>query len=482
MSRVLVSLAILALLAAGRSAEGADPVNCDPEKGMVDLDRCPQPKPPYDPFADKKLTCWEMRRYRDRIFTDNVDLGWPSQLNIDIDWSCKENLGSLPFLRRLDELTKTIRSDGSPRCTGTIVRYHWASYNFSLLEAGFAPERLLDKRALIQKFADAELQPTDAAVSDYFERWSYESLYNFDLYQAYMVEIAKATPMLTRHYQRNFKYPEQKARSLARLAIDIYVRFAAGSFPRVSVAETSRLLGIARPARGSLDDLEALFDLNPGEDDLRMALNVALLLQRPPAHLTLLVDRVGSLDYGDESALFFSLRNHRNVRFLLDRGAKINYQNGFGKTPLFYAIGFNDRPLVELLLGRGADVNHRYVSSDKKDKFDCRYDIEHTARAPLMHAAQHADVAMLQLLLRRGARLHEVDGLGDNATAYALRADRQPNVAYLKGLGLGSPDLERQIMSDKVARKCLEEGTRRGLKDKAYDRFFAACYEAGKPN
>ncbi|PYN16002.1 MAG: hypothetical protein DME05_09725, partial [Candidatus Rokuibacteriota bacterium] len=89
---------------------------------------------------------------------------------------------------------------------------------------------------------------------------------------------------------------------------------------------------------------------------------------------------------------------------------------------------------------------------------------------------------MLQLLLRRGARLHEVDGLGDNATAYALRADRQPNVAYLKGLGLGSPDLERQIMSDKVARKCLEEGTRRGLKDKAYDRFFAACYEAGKPN
>src|SRR5207249_10944248 len=123
-------------------------------------------------------------------------------------------------------------------------------------------------------------------------------------------------------------------------------------------------------AWGPLDDLETQFDHGPAENALHMALNVALLRQRPPAHLTLLVDRVGSLNYGDESALFFALRNHRNVRFLLDREAKIDYQNGFGKTPLFYAIGFNDRPLVELLLGRGADVNHRYVSSDKKDKLD----------------------------------------------------------------------------------------------------------------
>src|SRR2546425_1186190 len=130
MCRVLVAFAILALLAAGRAAEAAHPVNCDPEQGMGDLDRCPQPQPPHDPFADGKLTCWEMKQYRDKIFAHEID--WPTQVHID--WSCRENLASFSFLRRLDELTKTIRSDGSSRCTGSIVRHLWFSYSFSLLE------------------------------------------------------------------------------------------------------------------------------------------------------------------------------------------------------------------------------------------------------------------------------------------------------------------------------------------------------------
>src|SRR5438445_1070141 len=44
MSRVVIALGLLALLAVGFPAEAADPVNCNPEKGMVDLDRCTPPK------------------------------------------------------------------------------------------------------------------------------------------------------------------------------------------------------------------------------------------------------------------------------------------------------------------------------------------------------------------------------------------------------------------------------------------------------
>jgi len=34
----------------------------------------------------------------------------------------------------------------------------------------------------------------------------------------------------------------------------------------------------------------------------------------------------------------------------------------------------------------------------------------------------------------------------------------------------------------KMARKCLDEGARRGLRDKERDRFFATCYQPERSN
>ena len=481
MSRVVVALGLLALLAVGFPAEAADPVNCNPEKGMVDLDRCTPPKPAYDPFADKKVTCWEMKRYPDLIFTGSIDLGTGGISPIDVDYSCKEGLAALPFLQKLGTLTEIVRSEPSGMCGGSIVHMHWRHYQFALLEAGFAPSKLPVRQAEAQQLANLYPQAIDSNVREYFERWSYESLYNFELYQAYMAEVAIATPLLAQHYQRVFRYSKDRALELTRRAMAIYVDRAAGTFPAASIDETRRILDMARLAKGSLAELQAALDGGLGEEDIQTALSVALLLQRPAAHIALLAGRAASLDYGGESALFFALRDQGNVRFLLDRGSDVNYQNGFGKTSLFYAIGFNDRQLVELLLDRGADVNHRYRANLKTSEFDCKYNIR-PARTPLMHAAQHADVSMLELLLRRGARLRDVDGMGESATAYALRADRQPNSAYLKRLGLVAPDLERKIKSDKMRLKCLDEGIRRGLKGKEFDRLLATCYQPEKSN
>ena len=134
---------------------------------------------------------------------------------------------------------------------------------------------------------------------------------------------------------------------------------------------------------------------------------------------------------------------------------------------------------MELLLDRGADINHRYTSVTKKHEFfDCTYGIKHTARTPLMHSAQHADVAMLELLLRRGANLHDVDGIGYHAAAYALLAERRPNSVHLKSVGLiPPPNLEREIKSSNLWRKCLDESSRRRLKAEALRQFFATCYQ-----
>ncbi len=411
-------------------------LNCDPEEGMVDTEQCLKlrgtlsteriPKPGPDPFADNTLTCEEMKRYPDRIFDEDPDLGSGYSSPIEVDYSCKESLASLPFLQKLQEMTETVRADGGPQtCTGTIIHAHWRYYQFRLLMAGFAPDKLIAKQR-------DEGRRSEEKLFEYFERWAYEGIYNFELHRAYMDELARARVALARHYQRRFRLSQARAERLAQLGTRIFVERAAGTIPADSIGQTARMLQFAATVRGSVEQLKSILD-GKDVDYARAALKIALLTQRPThSHIALLAERAKSLNYDDEPPLFFALRNPSNVRFLLERGADVNYKNGFGKTALFYAIAFNDHRLVELLLEEGASVNHQY-RNPAKDEFDCGYQIR-SGRTPLMHAAQHADVAMLKLLLRRGARPRDVDADGDNAAAYALRHERHENAAYLESL------------------------------------------------
>ena len=140
------------------------------------------------------------------------------------------------------------------------------------------------------------------------------------------------------------------------------------------------------------------------------------------------------------------------MEFLLARGANADYANDFGKTPLFYAIELGQPRLVELLLDHGADINHAYKSAEQLQPplaeelpanaaaslaaNPCAYDIAHSKRTPLMHAAQHGNVKMLALLVRKGARLEDVDDQGWNALDYAILDHRLANAAFLRSLGL----------------------------------------------
>jgi uncharacterized protein len=160
--------------------------------------------------------------------------------------------------------------------------------------------------------------------------------------------------------------------------------------------------------------------------------------------LELLLKKGASLNSGDESALFFALRNPEHVKFLLGRGADVNHENGFGKTALFYAIGFNDIGMVQLLLDYKANVNHSYKSKEviraierKKLPFYQSYClITHGKRTPLMHAAQHGNPVLIKLLLQRGAHLDSLDQEGFNAMDYARVGKKPENMNYLKSLGL----------------------------------------------
>jgi uncharacterized protein len=105
------------------------------------------------------------------------------------------------------------------------------------------------------------------------------------------------------------------------------------------------------------------------------------------------------------------------VASLLDKGAKVNDNEvsvggeipfntpGGGDTPLIRAAKRGFMAIVQLLLKRGADVNLPNVS---------------TRSTALHYAAGHGDMALARLLLEHGAKLNVSDSQGETPLMYAL--------------------------------------------------------------
>lgn len=400
-----------------------------------------------DPFADKVLTCEEMRRHPEKIFSGTIDLGSGGGSPVEVDYACKEGIAELPFLRRLASLAGRIRGVQRWPCQGTQVYALARYYAFDLLKAGFAPDLFL---------REAEAEPKRGADDKlrYFAAWSLQSFSNFRLHEAFLSEYDRALPRLAEHYRRKFRFPEAKARAVARRALMIFADRAFGAFSSGEEIDAPSLVKLSMNSKSTVADLRTALGEkpSPGQEEIDQALKVALLYSKPRPYLSLLIDKLETLNAGDESAIFFALGDPGNVEFLLQRGADADYANDFGKTPLFYAIELGQPRLVELLLNHGADINHTYKSAEqlrlplaeelpanaaaRLEANPCAYDIVSAKRTPLMHAAQHGSVKILALLVRKGARLEDVDGKGWNALDYAILDHRLANAAFLRSLGL----------------------------------------------
>ncbi len=404
----------------------------------------PSPHVPPNPNVQVTITCADLRRDPVGIFSRPIDLGSSTYSPTDLYFECEESLAQRPFLQRLlglAEQVRSVRQACGARVFYAIERYYAAD----LLKAGFVPTLFLQ-----QARAEGRSAGLPAGKLAYFTAWSLQSRTNFQWHAAFLAEYARAEPRLARYYRQRFHLAPAVARASARQALGIVVYRAFGDFSsRVPESALPPLVLFAHDPESSAADLRRALAATPAptQEETDQALKAALLAGKPRPDLELLLDNLASLDAGDESALFFALGDREAVKLLLDRGAAVDYANGFGKTPLFYAVGQNDRALAELLLDRGADVNHPYKSAVElqppPDEFGnpiCgEYpDLRHYGRTPLMHAAQHANVAMLKLLLARGARLAEVDGMGFNALDYARLGHRPANAAFLSGLGLQS--------------------------------------------
>ena len=54
-----------------------------------------------DPFADKNITCAEMKKFPKLIFAQGIDLGSGYGSPTKFDYQCKESLALLPFVQTL---------------------------------------------------------------------------------------------------------------------------------------------------------------------------------------------------------------------------------------------------------------------------------------------------------------------------------------------------------------------------------------------
>ena len=181
------------------------------------------------------------------------------------------------------------------------------------------------------------------------------------------------------------------------------------------------------------------------QKELDKGLKVAILYNRDIGFIKSLLNKGAFIDSGDESALFFALKNKKMIKFLLAKGANVNYRNSFGKTILYYAIELDDINLVKTLLKNGANINNTYIDaktkkkiiwSDKTPFYQSLCPMQHTKRTPLMHAAQHASVDMLKFLISYGAKKDAIDEIGYNVLDYAHMGNKEKNIAYLKSIGL----------------------------------------------
>lgn len=386
---------------------------------------------------DNKISCDEIKAYKDEIFS-NLDIDF---LNTQIDFNCENSLLNLDFLNKLFDISKEIRGDRL-NCKGVMYNAKQKEFKFLLLKAGVAPE-----------IYAKTLNDESAKIADdnraYFRFWAYNSIGNFELFNNFWKEYNANMSNLVSFYKKR-GIDEGSAIFYATKVMNDFLNFSVGDFSYTIMGKVPDITDFEKRISNPNFDLyalqETLFKDKYSQSELSNALNIALLHEKSIDFLEELIKMGAKVNEGSESSLFFALRNINNIKFLLKNGADINYKNTFGKTPIFYTVGFNDLNTTKFLVQNGADINATYISKNEKFAINSNIgmvtlpfyqnlcDLEHTSRTLFMHAAQHSNVEMLKFLMQSGADINAVDDLGYNALDYAKLGKKSENIKFLENL------------------------------------------------
>ncbi|AVP86977.1 hypothetical protein phytr_130 [Candidatus Phycorickettsia trachydisci] len=103
------------------------------------------------------------------------------------------------------------------------------------------------------------------------------------------------------------------------------------------------------------------------------------------------------------------------VRYLIERGASVNIQDGIGATPLHYAVQNGSQSIVQYLIEHEAKI-------DTQDEL---------GKTPLHYAAEDGNLGTIQSLIERGANIEVADKGGKTPLHYAIENGSQSIVQYL---------------------------------------------------
>lgn len=386
---------------------------------------------------DNKISCDEIKAYKDEIFS-NLDIDF---LNTQIDFNCENSLLNLDFLNKLFDISKEIRGDRL-NCKGVMYNAKQKEFKFLLLKAGVAPE-------IYAKTLNDESGKIADDNRAYFRFWAYNSIGNFELFNNFWKEYNANMSNLVSFYKKR-GIDEGSAIFYATKVMNDFLNFSVGDFSYTIMEKVPDITDLEKRISNPNFDLyalqETLFKDKYSQSELSNALNIALLHEKSIDFLEELIKMGAKVNEGSESSLFFALRNINNIKFLLKNGADINYKNTFGKTPIFYTVGFNDLNTTKFLVQNGADINATYISKNEKFAINSNIgmvtlpfyqnlcDLEHTSRTLFMHAAQHSNVEMLKFLMQSGTDINAVDDLGYNALDYAKLGKKSENIKFLENL------------------------------------------------
>jgi ankyrin repeat protein len=159
------------------------------------------------------------------------------------------------------------------------------------------------------------------------------------------------------------------------------------------------------------------------------------------------------------------------TKALIENGAKVNYKDEKGETPLVYAVGYDRSEIVKLLLAHGANVDakdkygqsvlyralthkfHEIVSILLEHNADVRVSNDRGV-TPLQLASYGGDAEGVEALLSKGADPNAVGGDGETPLFNAIRSRKIAIVEALLNRGaLTSVRNHRGETPDDVAKK-----------------------------
>jgi hypothetical protein len=403
-----------------------------------------------NPLADNKITCEEMDSFPELVFRlDDLGSGYGSPN--EVDYSCPKSLSQLDFLQGIIEQAGSIRAPNR-NCDGSIIYAQWRYYQFSLSELGYFPQ------------GSSFRSSGKINGMEYFKEWSYESLYNREVYTTYLKEIEVAKPKLVDWYIQNHAVDKKIAKKYADIALQKISNYGFGSYtytwgPEPLVPFTEEAI------KGDFAKFLPAISVSSTQQKLN-TLRRLLTHEAPTQIIEKLISTMAieSLYNRWEPILSSSVKEPFNIKALLNAGYRIDTQNKFGKTALFYAIQFNQHDSVKVLLSYGANVNHIY---NQRIEDQCSR-VEQWGRTPLMHAAQHSDIDMLNLLLNNGANIHAKDIKESKAFDYAKNNNKKENASFLMKMATSAEytnitfniimaDLEKKAVVTKLVQKAIQK-------------------------